>query len=206
APCIYEGEGEMLGMALFKSIVKQHGRRFFEPIGKILAASGIKKPNMLNPAHLWKLKGPIWSYTKWLFGRKLRGGRAELPQLPRELRAHAKFATKNLRKMATEISGTMRKHQLKLADRQCRMSELSARVQALVVMLCTSLYDGRQKDELIRKAADGLCRHLTRQFTGKRPSDRDLRDLTELGAAIADGHGELTAGIEPPPILMPYRP
>src|SRR5262249_21973271 len=112
APCIYEGEGEMLGMALFKSIVKQHGRRVFEPIGKILAASGIKKPNMLNPAHLWKLKGPIWSYTKWLFGRKLRGGRAELPQLPRELRAHAKFATKNLRKMATEISGTMRKHQL----------------------------------------------------------------------------------------------
>src|SRR5262249_54979490 len=72
--------------------------------------------------------------------------------------------------------------------------------------LCTSLYAGRQKDELIRKAADGLCRHLTRQFTGKRPSDRDLRDLTELGAAIADGHGELTAGIEPPPILMPYRP
>src|SRR5262249_28270971 len=28
APCIYEGEGEMLGMALFKSVVKQHGRRF----------------------------------------------------------------------------------------------------------------------------------------------------------------------------------
>src|SRR5262249_61628683 len=132
--------------------------------------------NMLNPAHLWKLKGPIWSYTKWLFGRKLRGGRAELPQLPRELRAHAKFATKNLRKMATEISGTMRKHQLKLDDRQCRMSEYSDRVQALVVMLCTSLYAGRQKDELIRKAADGLCRHLTRPVTGKRPSHRDLGD------------------------------
>ena len=26
APCIYEGEGEMLGMAFFKSLVKQHGK------------------------------------------------------------------------------------------------------------------------------------------------------------------------------------
>ena len=86
------------------------------------------------------------------------------------------------------------------------MSELSARVQSLVVMLCTSLYAGRQENELVRKAADGLCRTLTRQFTGRRPADRDLRDLTELGAAIADGHADLTAGVEPPPILMPYRP
>ena len=30
APCIYEGEGEMLGMAFFKSLVKQHGRQFRE--------------------------------------------------------------------------------------------------------------------------------------------------------------------------------
>ena len=37
APCIYEGEGEMLGMAFFKSLVKHHGQRFFEPIGKALA-------------------------------------------------------------------------------------------------------------------------------------------------------------------------
>jgi len=72
-------------------------------------------------------------------------------------------------------------------------------------MLCTSLYSGRQENELIRKAGDGLCRHLTRSLTGARVSDRDLRDLTELGAAIAEGHGELTKGVEPPPILMPYK-
>ena len=67
------------------------------------------------------------------------------------------------------------------------MSELSARVQALVVILCTSLYAGRQGDELVRRSAECLCRDLTRRLTGARPSDRDLRDLTELGAAIADG-------------------
>jgi alkylation response protein AidB-like acyl-CoA dehydrogenase len=206
APCIYEGEGEMLGMALFKSLVKQHGRRFFEPIGKTMQAAGLRKPNMLNPAHLWKLKGPLWEYSKWYAGETMRWpGRPELPSLPREHRAHAEFAADNLRKMAREISGTMRKHQLKLADRQCRMSELSARVQSFVLMLCTSLYAGRQENELLRRAGDGLCRYLTRSLTGTRVSDRDLRDLTELGAAIADGHGDLTKGVEAPPILMPYK-
>src|SRR5262249_52624500 len=34
APCIYEGEGEVLGMAFFKSLVKEFGKRYFEPIGK----------------------------------------------------------------------------------------------------------------------------------------------------------------------------
>ena len=34
APCIYEGEGEVLGLAFFKSLIKEHGKQFFEPIGK----------------------------------------------------------------------------------------------------------------------------------------------------------------------------
>ena len=41
APCIYEGEGEMLGMAFFKSLVKHHGKQFFEPIGRTLHGLGI---------------------------------------------------------------------------------------------------------------------------------------------------------------------
>jgi hypothetical protein len=72
-------------------------------------------------------------------------------------------------------------------------------------MLSTSIYSGRQENELIRKAGDGLCRHLTRNLTGARVSDRDLRDLTELGGAIVDGHSDLTKGVEAPAILMPYR-
>ena len=36
APCIYEGEGEMLALGFFKSLVKTHGRQFFEPIGKVI--------------------------------------------------------------------------------------------------------------------------------------------------------------------------
>ena len=49
APCIYEGEGEMLGMAFFKSLIKEYGKEFFEPIGRAIQASGIKKPNPTEP-------------------------------------------------------------------------------------------------------------------------------------------------------------
>ncbi len=205
APCIYEGEGEMLGMAFFKSLVKEHGVRYFEPIGKILAANNIRKPSLVNPVHLWKLKGPMWQYAKWFLGQRVQRRQAALPRMPRELREHAEYAAHGLRNMAKEISGTMRKHQLKLADRQCRMSELSSRVQSLAVILCASLYAAGQKDELVRQAADGLCRRLTRQLTGARATDRDLRHLTDLGAAIAEGHPDLTVGVEPKPILMPYQ-
>ncbi len=62
APCIYEGEGEMLGLAFFKSLIKEHGKTYFEPIGRALQAAGIRKPNPLNPAHAWALRkalGPL---------------------------------------------------------------------------------------------------------------------------------------------------
>ena len=98
----------------------------------------------------------------------------------------------------------MRKHQLKLVDRQCRMSELSSRVQKLIVMLCTALYAARQDDELVKEAADVMCQELTRELTGRRPSDRYFRQVTSLGQAIADGGFKSVAGLEPDEILMPY--
>ncbi len=69
----------------------------------------------------------------------------------------------------------MTTHQLRLADRQCRMAELSQRLQDLVVILATSLWAGRQSSEIVQNAADVLCRDLTRKRTGRRPTDADLR-------------------------------
>jgi butyryl-CoA dehydrogenase len=205
APCIYEGEGEMLGMAFFKSLVKQHGTTYFEPIGKALAAAGIKKPNPLNPAHAWALKGVLPPYAKWFMTQRLQSTpRPTLPPMSTALQKHAEFAAAGLQNSPLEVSGTMRKHQLKLADRQCRMSELSSRIQKLVVMLCTSLYASRQDDEVIRDAADLLCQDLTRELTGQRPSDRYFRKVTSLGGAIADGGFKSIAGLSPDEILMPY--
>jgi hypothetical protein len=98
----------------------------------------------------------------------------------------------------------MRKFQLSLADRQCRMAELSARLQKLVVMLATSLYAARQSDPVVRQAADILCQDLVRELTGERPSNAYFRAVTELGAAIADGGFKSIAGLVPDDILMKY--
>ena len=206
APCIYEGEGEMLGMAFFKSLVKQHGREYFEEIGMILQQQGIKKPNLMHPGHLWALKGPMLNYGSWLIARSFhRGTSTKLPEMPRNLRRHAEFATRFLSNSALEISATMRRHQLKLADRQCAMAELSQRIQDAVVILCTSLYGSRQQSPIIEKAAELLCGRLQRKLTGKRPTNRDFRAITELGTAICEGEFQSIAGVESDEILMSYQ-
>lgn len=206
APCIYEGEGEMLGMAFFKSLVKQHGQQYFQAIGETLYAAGIKQPNLLNPYHLWLLRGPLAKYAGWFADRTVMGTeRAQLPPMPADLADHAEFAAHLLQKSALEISGTMRTYQLKLADRQCRMSELSTRVQWATTILCTALHAARQENEVIREAAWAVCQHLRDRLTGRRPSDQYFRRVTKLGAAIADGQfpGLDLAAVDE--ILMPYQ-
>lgn len=206
APCIYEGEGEMLGMAFFKSLVKQHGTEFFEPIGKTLYAAKIKKPNLANPAHLWALRKPMAHYARWMIGRKLsRRPAPHYPTMPNSLRRHAEYAVNFLNGAALDTSAVMRKYQLALADRQCRMSELSARIQTAIVILCTSLYAARQSDPLVQTAADCVCRNFTRQLTGRRASDNDYRTVTKLGESIAAGGFGPLAGVEGTEILMSYE-
>ena len=189
APCIYEGEGEMLGMAFFKSLVKQHGTKFYEPIGKALAAAGIKKPNPLNPAHAWALRKAIGPYAKWLFVEKLSSKRMSHlpPGMPADLKIHAEFAANRLDHSPLAIDGVMRKHQLALADRQCRMAYLSQQIQDAVTILCTSLFAARSSDEVVRTAADVLCQDLIRKLTGRPPTDRYFRTVTKLGQTIAEG-------------------
>ncbi|MCE9607962.1 MAG: acyl-CoA/acyl-ACP dehydrogenase [Planctomycetia bacterium] len=205
APCIYEGEGEMLGMAFFKSLVKQHGTEYFEPIGKTLVAAKIKKPDLKNPAHLWTLRKPMLHYGKWMLGRKLHSRKASLPPMPEALRRHAEFAIAFLNGSALEISGVMRKHQLALADRQCRMSETSARVQTAIVMLCTSLYAARHTDDMVRSAADCVCQDFARSLTGKRVEDRYFRVVTKLGEQVAAGGFSPLEGTQAGEILMGYK-
>jgi alkylation response protein AidB-like acyl-CoA dehydrogenase len=204
APCIYEGEGEMLAMAFFKSLIKEHGRTYFEPVGRAMQSAGITRPNFLNPFHLWKLR-PALPYLAWRIGERFLGHRPPtLPELPPELAEHAQFAVDALQRMPRELSGVMLRHAMKLPDRQCRIAELSARVQHLVVMLIVSLNAGTSTDEVVRCAADCLCDEITQQFLGQRPSDEYFRKVTRLGETIVDGGFAALAGIESETILMPY--
>src|SRR5262249_33926803 len=152
------GEGEMLGLAFFKSLVKEHGRRFFEPIGKALQQNGIRAFNPAIPTHAWALRKELAGYGRWVIGQKLNGKeKVDLPKMDPRLAEHLHSALGRSRRFPTEISGTMRKHQLKLADRQCRMAELSQRVQDVVVLTVTAFWGQRQADETTRAAADFLC-------------------------------------------------
>lgn len=206
APCIYEGEGEMLSLAFFKSLVKQHGRNYFEPIGHALQNANIKRPNLSNPVHLWALRKPLASYAQWWFTRSWpRRTLTHLPHMPSSMSGHAEFASKFLTRSAFEISAMLRKHQLKLADRQCRMAELSIRIQTAVVILCTSLHAGQSKNDLVRRAGEVACTQLTSQLLGRRPTDRELRRITELGAKIAEQGFDGLEQIESPSIMMPYQ-
>ncbi len=221
APCIYEGEGEMLGMALFKSLVKHHGKQFFEPIGQILHDNSIRKPNLINPMHLWALRKPMVAYAGWYATQlvmptrwselELQGMSVNSNATPKErianrnrLLGHMRFAQKQLSAARLMISTVMRTHQLKLADRQCRMSAISAQVIDSVVMLVTSLHGLRSSDVVTQEAADCACRELKTRVTCKPTSDADYRQMTALGEAIAsDGWTEIS-GTSAAKIMMPY--
>jgi alkylation response protein AidB-like acyl-CoA dehydrogenase len=207
APCIYEGEGEVLGLAFFKSLIKEHGRQFFEPIGKALQAHGIRSFNPLNPLHAWKLRREMASYAKWKLGQKFRGrDRQDVPGLDTRLKTHLDFALTQFGKLPQEISGTMVKHQLKLVDRQCRMAELSQRVQDTVTIVVTVLHANKVKNPAVTAAADLLCQDLQRKLTGERPSDRYFKEVNELADHIESSNGaDFFRDVPVEEILMKYE-
>ncbi len=205
APCIYEGEGEMLGLAFFKTLVKQHARTFFEPIGKALQRSNIRDFHFSNPRHVWALRREMAAYARWSLAQKLRATQAHGLPLKNSAADHVSFALKLFKGFAGEISGTMSRHQLKLADRQCRMAELSQRVQDTVIMLVTALWGNQQKEEAAVAAADLLCQDLRRKLTGERPTDRYFRDASKLADLIINGGFSALAGAPLAEILMKYE-
>jgi acyl-CoA dehydrogenase len=206
APCIYEGEGEMLGMAFFKSLVKVHGTRFFEPIGKALHAAGIKTPNPLNPKHMMALFKPTMPYMGWKFKNMIGGAsRASVRLQDARLSGHAQWAADRLQKSRLEVDSLMFKYKLTLADRQCSMASLSQKIQDEVVMLVTSLYASRQDDPLIHDAADVMCIELRQRITGQRPDDKYFKTVCGLGKKIAESGISLINGIDEDEVLQPYE-
>ena len=205
APCIYEGEGEMLGMAFLKSLVKDHGRRFFEPIGRRASELGLKRPSPLNPVHAWGLRREIAPYGIWKLKQLLAGWRRPRLELKcRRLASLAKFAVDGLQRSRLEIDSLMIRHQLKLPDRQVSMAELSQRIQDQVVMLITALWADSHGDPLVRDAAVVLGNDFRRRLTGRRVTGHEVRTATKLGAAIAENGFVLLEGIVPDDILMRY--
>src|SRR5260370_32608159 len=99
----------MLGLEFFKTLVKNHGLKFFEPIGKALQRAQIRNFNPMNPAHAWALRTEMAAYGKWALAQKLNGKeKPELPPLDPRLADHVSFAVNLFRRFLLQISGTMR--------------------------------------------------------------------------------------------------
>ncbi|HEV3204658.1 MAG TPA: acyl-CoA dehydrogenase family protein [Gemmataceae bacterium] len=206
APCIYEGEGEMLGLAFFKALVKHHGLTFFGPIGEALQRNKIRAFNPYNPVHAWALRKEIGAYAKWSIGQRFKSREKQtVPNLNPRLAEHVSFALKLFNGYAKEISGTMQKHQLQLADRQCRMAELSQRVQDTVVMLTTALWGHQQRNEGALLSADILCQDIRRKITGDRPSDQYYQDCANLADLVIGGSLQALQDAPEADILMKYE-
>jgi hypothetical protein len=119
--------------------------------------------------------------------------------------AHVDFALEQFGRERLDVSETMVKHQMKLVDRQCRIAELSQRVQDTVTVLVTALWGHRQKDEAAVAAADILCQDLRRKLTGARPTDAYFRDASKLADTILAGGFETLSGVPRAEIMMKYE-
>lgn len=207
APCIYEGEGEMLGMAFFKSLAKNHGSQFFEPVGKALEREKIKNFSPMNPAQVFALRNELLPYAGWRFNKELSFASSIPSNYPVSdvIREHLTLAMKELRDSPLELSQAMITHQLRLADRQCRIADMSQRVQDIITMIVTSLYASRLKDEVMLGAADILCQDLARKLSGERPSDAYFKACRKLADKITDGGMESLNGIRQTEILFRYE-
>ena len=168
APSIYEGEGEILSLAFFKTLLKEVSAKFPQP-------SPTETPS------------------------------PPLPSLPVPLQALVDFARAELQNTAREISQALQKHQQQLADQQCRMVDISQRVQKLVTILATCHYAAQTTSEIIRHAANVLCQDLRRELTGERATDAYFQLTNELGARIAQGDFPLLEAAADE-LLLPYPP
>jgi hypothetical protein len=145
------------------------------------------------------------AYARWHLGRWFtRRDYASVAGMKPVLAEHVDFALSTLQSSPREISGAMRKHQLKLADRQCRMAEISQRIQDTIIILVTALWAHQQKNEPAVAAADILCQDLRRKLTGARASDSYFRAVGKLADMVIEGGYDELAGIPKEEILMRY--
>ncbi len=143
APCIYEGENELLSLAFFRSLLKPH-----------------ETANLVAPT---------------------------APAVTTNFDAYAEFAIEQLRHSRAEIESLRQTYRNELWEQQCQIHAISSRIQKQIVLLCISHYGARQDRDIVRAAAEVLCRDLRRELSGERPSDQDWQMIDRLGTAILDG-------------------
>lgn len=164
AVTIYEGESDLLGLALFKGLVKHHP-----------AVGGAAQRAALQ-------------WLAWRVGRLATGAAPDGRFiLDRTLRDHARHARRLLGTVALRIDRAVRKHGRGLADRQLLAGGCSAEVRDLVSVLAVAHRGDMLGDERSLLAADCWCRLALARTAGHRPASAADMRLAALGRASLPG-------------------
>jgi len=161
---VYEGESDLLGLALFRGLAKAH------PL-----AAYPRDASRLTRAAGWL----AWRAGAWARGS--HGNDAAI--LDRGLRDHARAARRGLAGTALAIDRAIRRHGRRLAERQLEIGSLSAAVREFASVLATAHHADASGDEAAVASADVWCRLALARAAGRLPSAADLAALAALGSA-----------------------
>jgi alkylation response protein AidB-like acyl-CoA dehydrogenase len=185
---IYEGHNNMLSLAWFAALTKQHSQRFMLPIFKRLQALGMKDFNPANPSHLWKLRVALQPYGAWLATHATgRRSHEPLPDMHWLLRRRVEKAIRGLQDMALVMDGAMREYREDLINRQSVVRDLTHEAHDYIAMLITALHANRLGDRASQLAAVTFCDEQLRRLRGGRRTRRQHERLLELGRLVREG-------------------
>jgi len=167
AVTVYEGESDLLGLALFKGLAKHH------PLAHHAreAPTGRRAVAWLT----WRIG---------LFARRPHHDDSGI--LDRRLRDHAVAARRLLDAAAMRIDRGIRRHGKALADRQLVVGSWSAEVRELVSVLAVAHHADATGDDDDLLAADCWCRIALARGRGTRLAAADHAALATLGRHVVE--------------------
>jgi long-subunit acyl-CoA synthetase (AMP-forming)/alkylation response protein AidB-like acyl-CoA dehydrogenase len=171
AVTVYEGESDLLGLALFKGLCKHHplaGR------GGDAAAPAAGLPRLVR-------------WLAWQAGARGCSPRAaDRRLLDRGLRDHAAAARRGLATTAVRIDRAIRRLGRGLADRQLLAGQLAAEVRELVSVLAVAHHADAAGDDDMLAHADAWCRMALARAGGRRLTPADLAAIAAAGRIVVD--------------------
>jgi hypothetical protein len=163
---VYEGESDLLGLALFKGLSKRH------PL-----AERLRQGSRFGAAVGW---------LGWRVAR-LAGAGHDAGILDRRLREHAAAARKVLAASAIAIDRAIRRHGRGLAERQLEVGSLSAVVRDAASALAVAHHADVRCDDEATATADVWCRIALSRASGRRLTPADHAAIGALGRRVVEG-------------------
>ncbi len=163
---VYEGESDLLGLALFKGLARRH------PLSTLR-----RQGSRVGAAVDW---------LGWRVGRLAAAG-GDNGILDGRLRAHAAAARRSLAASAVAIDRAIRRHGRALAERQLEVGALSAAVRDAASVLAVAHHADVQGDDAALVTADVWCRMALARAAGRRLTPADHAAIGALGRGIVEG-------------------